>query len=71
MTVDTSAQVVVHSTQGIAPQAEAWHLSRGEALVVRMMRELAKHGKSWQLFVSGNSAGVRVQELLPPKWEPK
>ena len=71
MAVDTSAPVAVYSGLGIAPQAEAWHLSRGEALVVRMMRELAKRGKAWQLFISGNDAGVRVQELLPPRWEPK
>ena len=64
--IDVSSETGVYLTL-----EEALHLNRAEARVVRMMREVGRRGKSWMLVLIGNSAGVRVHETLPPRWEPK
>ena len=70
--MSTSQQIDAKGETGVylIPE-EALHLNRAEARVVRMMREVGRRGKSWMLVLIGNSAGVRVHETLPPRWEPK
>jgi len=70
--VNTSRRIDAKDETGVyLTLEEALHLNRAEARVVRMMREVGRRGKSWMLVLIGNSAGVRVHETLPPRWEPK